>query len=72
MGELLDALNAIDKKGAPSKAAAFCQAGEKVSGTTEALRAPWMVLEGLSRWTCQAPLQALAIAFLIGVMTTRY
>jgi hypothetical protein len=30
-----------------------------------------MPLDKLSRWTRQAPLQALAVAFLVGVLTTR-
>ena len=37
----------------------------------EAVREPGMPLDKISRWTRQMPLQALAVAFLIGVMTVR-
>jgi hypothetical protein len=37
----------------------------------DAVQEPGMPLDTLSRWTRQAPLQALAVAFLVGVLATR-
>jgi hypothetical protein len=57
MGELLDALNELDDRDA-----ARDQPGR------------WAVAqaaERLSRWTRQSPLQALTVAFLLGVLFTR-
>lgn len=81
MGESLDALNAADKGGAapfePTQSAVdqgaevFRLASQKVSEAIEAVQEPGMPLDIISRWTRQAPLQALAAAFLIGVMTAR-
>jgi hypothetical protein len=55
MGELLDALNTLDERGPPA---------EPINPLDHAL-------DRLSRWTRQAPLQALAVAFLVGVLFTR-
>jgi hypothetical protein len=79
MGELLDALNALDDRGPPAEpvnpfdqaAQAFRAASQRVNETIEAIQKPGMPLEILSRWTRQAPLQALAAAFLIGVLSAR-
>jgi hypothetical protein len=79
MGELLDALNALDDSGPAPKpikpldqvAQAFRSTGQRVNETIEALREPGMPLEKLARLTRQAPVQALAAAFLIGVLFTR-
>jgi hypothetical protein len=79
MGELLDALNALDDNGPAPKpinpidqvALAFRSAGQRVSETIEALKEPGMPLEKVARLTRQAPLQALAAALLIGVLFTR-
>jgi hypothetical protein len=78
MGELLDALNAVDSDAAgPTKSAVdqaaelFRSASEKVNEAIDAVREPGMPLDAISRWARQAPLQALAAAFLIGVMTAR-
>lgn len=74
MGELLDALNAVDD-GAPAKSAIdqaaelFRAASQKINEAVDAAREPGMPLDAMSRWTRQAPLQALAAAFLVGVMT---
>jgi hypothetical protein len=78
MGELLDALNAADSKtAAPAKSALdqaaelFRFASQKVNEAIDAVQQPGMPLDAISRWTRQAPLQALAAAFLVGVMTAR-
>lgn len=78
MGELLDALNAADTganastKSAIDQAADFFRAAsQRVNEAVEAVREPGMPLDKISRWTRQMPLQALAVAFLIGVMTVR-
>lgn len=81
MGDLLDRLNKIDPyphaSGEPIKslaaqiAEAFHFASERVNGVIKAVREPGMPLDQLSRWTRQAPLPALALAFLVGVITTR-
>jgi hypothetical protein len=78
MGELLDALNAADSDAAaPTKSAVdqaadlFRFASQKVNEAIEAVQEPGMPLEKISRWARQAPLQTLAAAFLIGVMTAR-
>lgn len=79
MGELLDALNALDDNGRAPKAInpldqagqAFRSAGQRVNEAIEALKEPGMPLEKVARLTRQAPLQALATAFLIGVLLTR-
>jgi hypothetical protein len=76
MGELLDALNALDDRGPPAEpvnpfdqaAQAFRSASERVN---QAIQEPGMPLDTLSRWTRKAPLQALAVAFLVGVLFTR-
>jgi hypothetical protein len=79
MGELLDALNALDDRGPPAEpvnpfdqaAQAFLAASQRVNEAIEAIQEPGMPLDRLSRWTRQAPLQALAVAFLVGVLLTR-
>jgi hypothetical protein len=81
MGELLDRLNKIDPyshaPGAPIKSFAdqvtdvFQSASERVNETIEAIQAPGMPLDKLTRWARQSPLQALAAAFLTGVILTR-
>jgi hypothetical protein len=78
MGELLDALNAADSEAAPPAKSAMNQATElfrfasqKVDEAIDAAQAPGMPLDTISRWARQAPLQALAAAFLVGVMTAR-
>jgi hypothetical protein len=77
-GELLDRLSAADSgTDAPTKSAIdqaadlFHAASQKVNEAIEAAREPGMRLGKVSRWTRQMPLQALAIVFLIGVMTVR-
>jgi hypothetical protein len=77
MGELLDALNAADSDAAAPTKSAVDQAAElsrsaseKVNEAIDAVRKPG-TLGAISRWARQAPLQALAAAFLIGVMTAR-
>jgi hypothetical protein len=81
MGELMDRLNAMDAREAASDqpvdsfvdvaALAFRSASQRVNDAIEAIREPGMPLDMLSRWTRRAPLQALAAAFLIGVMSAR-
>jgi len=79
MGELLDALNALEENGPAPKpinpldqvAQAIRSAGQRVNDTIEALKEPGMPLEKIAHLTRQAPLQALAAAFLIGVLFTR-
>jgi hypothetical protein len=43
----------------------------RVNEAIEAVQEPGMPLDMLSRWTRQTPLQALAVAFLVGVLFTR-
>jgi hypothetical protein len=74
MGELLEALNELDEREAArdqSRKSAIDQAAEGVDKAIEACREPGMPLYTLSRWTRQAPLQALAVAFLVGVLVAR-
>jgi hypothetical protein len=78
MGELLDKLNAAEANpGATTQSAIdqaaelFRAASERVTAAIETVKEPGMPLDSISRWTRQAPLQALAVAFLIGVMTVR-
>jgi hypothetical protein len=78
MGELLDALNAADQKPvAPSRSAIdqvgelFRSASRRVNETVAAAQEPGMPLDMLSQWARRAPLQALAAAFLVGIMTAR-
>jgi hypothetical protein len=79
MGELLDALNALDERGAAREsvnpfdqaAQAFRSASQRVNEAIEAVQAPGMPLDMLARFARQAPLQALAVAFLVGVLVTR-
>jgi hypothetical protein len=81
MGELLDRLNNMDSRphapGEPIKSLAdqaaevFRSASRRVNQVIEAVQEPGAPLDKLSRWTRQAPLQALAVAFLAGVIMTR-
>jgi hypothetical protein len=81
MGELLDALNELDERAtAPDKpsdsfvdvaAQLFRSASRTVNEAIEVLQDPGMPLDMLGRWTRRAPLQALAIAFLVGVRVAR-
>jgi hypothetical protein len=81
MGELLDRLNATDSRPrapgeairsvADQAAQAFRSASQRINEAIEAVREPGMPLDNLSRWTRQVPLQALAAAFLVGVLVTR-
>jgi hypothetical protein len=74
MGELLDALNELDEREAARETPrkwALDQAAEAVNEAIEACREPGMPLYTLSRWTRQAPLKALAVAFLVGVLVAR-
>jgi hypothetical protein len=81
MGELLDRLNEMDSRphapGEPIKSLAdqaagiFRSASERVNEAIDAVQEPGAPLDKLSRWTRQAPLQALAAAFLAGVIVTR-
>jgi hypothetical protein len=79
MGELLDALNALDDRGrAPEPinlldqaAQAFRSASQRVNETIEAAQEPGMPLDVLARLTRQAPVQALAVAFLVGMIAAR-
>jgi hypothetical protein len=78
MGELLDALNTLDRDTqsepgslADQAAQAFRSASQRVNEAIEAVQEPGMPLDVLARATRQAPLQALAVAFLVGVLVTR-
>jgi hypothetical protein len=78
MGELLDKLNATETGAdAPAKSALdqasdfFRAASQKIDSAVESVREPGMPLDKISQWTRQMPLQALAVAFLLGVMTVR-
>jgi hypothetical protein len=81
MGELLDALNELDDRAtAPDKpsdsfvdlaAQIFRSASQTVNEAIETLQEPGMPRDMLGRWTRWAPLQALAIAFLVGVSVAR-
>jgi hypothetical protein len=76
MGELMDKLNASDtgsefKSAFDQAADLFGSASQNVNAAIKAAREPGMPLDQVSRWTRQAPLQALAVAFLVGVMVTR-
>jgi hypothetical protein len=74
MGDLLEALNAADDRDSPRdqpRKPAIDRAAEAVDKAIEACREPGMPLYTLSRWTRQAPLQALAVAFLVGVLVAR-
>jgi hypothetical protein len=78
MGELLDKLNASDANADASRTTSFDQAADlfraaskHVNEAIDAARQPGMPLDRVSRWTQQMPLQALAVAFLIGVMTAK-
>ena len=72
MGELLDALNSLDDAPAPKPInrldQAFRSASQRVNEAIAVVQEPGMPLEMLARFTRQAPLQALAVAFLVGVL----
>jgi hypothetical protein len=46
-------------------------ASRKVNEAIEAVQEPGMPLDTVTRWARKAPIQALAAAFLIGVITAR-
>jgi hypothetical protein len=81
MGELLDRLNKMDSRphapGEPIRSLAdqaavvFRSASQCINEAIDAVQEPGMPLETLSRWTRRSPLQALAAAFLVGVIVTR-
>jgi hypothetical protein len=79
MGELLDALNKLEDRGPAAEPIRpfdqaeqiFRSASQRVNEAIEAIQEPGMPLDMLSRWTRRAPLQALAAAFLVGVLVTR-
>jgi hypothetical protein len=80
MGELLDKLNALDGAPAPDEpinsladhaARAFRSASQRLNEAIEAIQEPGMPLDALGRFARQAPLQALAVAFLVGMLVTR-
>jgi hypothetical protein len=82
MGELLDKLNAANTsgKGRPENAHRatedaftddFFSLSETVHTAGKKLNLPGMPLHVVSKWTRQAPLQALGVAFLVGVILAR-
>jgi hypothetical protein len=79
MGELLDGLNTLDANAVPDKpkstvdqaAKAFQSASRRVGEAVDAAQQPDMPLDVLTRLVRQAPLQSLAIAFVVGVMVAR-
>ncbi len=81
MGELLDALNGVNagapleepaEKSATERAAESVRsASHRVSDATEAGREPDMPLDILAKLVREAPLPALTIAFLLGVLVAR-
>jgi hypothetical protein len=79
MGELLDALNALDAGGAAPEepkstvdqaAKAFQSASCRVGEAVDAARQPGHSMS-LTKLVRQVPLQSLAIAFVLGVMVSR-
>jgi hypothetical protein len=81
MGELLDRLNAMDSRPrapgesirsvAEQAAQAFRFASRRVNEAIETVQEPGMPADMLRRMTRQAPVQALAIAFLVGILIAR-
>jgi hypothetical protein len=84
MGELLDQLNSLDSLdrtfAAPEEpvasladqaAQAFRSATQRANQAIEAISESGMPLDTVSRLTRQVPLQALAVAFLVGMILTR-
>jgi len=80
MGELLDALNSLDDNDPAPKpinlidqaAQAFRSASRRGNEAIKAVQEPRAGQSAtLGRWTRQAPLQALAAAFLVGVIVAR-
>jgi hypothetical protein len=79
MGELLDRLNALNDRGpAPEPInpfdqviQAFRSASQRINKAIDIIQEPGMPVDRIRRWTRQEPLQALAAAFLIGVLFTR-
>jgi hypothetical protein len=80
MGELLDALNAVDARGAApdepkstvdQAAEVFQRASRRVGDAVDAARQPDMPLDVLARLVRQAPLPSLAVAFVLGVIVAR-
>jgi hypothetical protein len=80
MGELVDRLNAMDSRprapGEPIRSVpdqvseAFRSLSQRVTDALDTVQQPGMPLDRLARFTRQAPLQALAVAFLVGVLAT--
>jgi hypothetical protein len=64
-------LSRIDANPFDQAAQAFRTVSQRVNEAIEAVREPGMPLDMLARFTRQAPLQALAVAFLVGVIVTR-
>jgi hypothetical protein len=80
MGELRDALNTLDAGGAApdepkstvdQAAKAFQSASRCVGEAVDAARQADMPLDVLTKLVRKAPLQSLAIAFVVGVMVAR-
>ena len=81
MGELLDRLNRVDARvrapGEPLQSIAdqagdvFRSASQRVNEAIMAAQEPGMPLDIVRSVTRQAPLQALTVAFLLGVLATR-
>jgi hypothetical protein len=81
MGELLDRLNAMDSRPrAPGEpitsfpdqvSQAFRSVSQRVNDVVDAVQEPGMPLDRLARFTRHSPLQALAAAFLVGVLATQ-
>jgi hypothetical protein len=82
MGELLDKLNAANTSGKGRSENAhratvdlfaedLFSVSEKGDTAVKKLNSPGMPLHVVSKWTRQAPLQALGVAFLVGVILGR-
>ena len=82
MGELLDKLGAVEafedgqvqdahRPLADGVAQKLSSIAEKVQAIADRLSSPGMPLDIIGKWTRKAPLQALGVAFLIGVILAR-
>jgi hypothetical protein len=75
LGELLDSLNGIDAgngvAGEPASPAIIDEATETVVGRPEGTVRRRTAIELLTNWVRQAPLQSLAVAFLLGAAFSR-
>ncbi len=69
--ELIDALNAADPDGSESPVDRVRSASRRLSEATAADGGPGVSLETLAGLARQAPLQCLAIAFMLGVVVAR-